>query len=61
MMEMVPCCTPCFVGENVALIVQFAPGCGENSNSNIVTKLRASDGIALGYRPHWKRAGGRGL
>ena len=26
MMEMVPCCAPCFVGENFALIVQFAPG-----------------------------------
>jgi|GEM_PF-3025937 len=25
MMVIVPCCAPCFVGEKVALIVQFAP------------------------------------
>ncbi len=26
LIETVPCFAPCFVGENVALIVQFAPG-----------------------------------
>jgi len=26
MMLIVPCCTPCFVGENVVLIVHSAPG-----------------------------------